>query len=1241
VGDLGVREEPRERVRTATPTTTAPEVARAAMAPALGNAATARLLTGGGPGLASAARPGGNAAVSRAVQRAGEGPGQAPEGFSGRMASAEAGTAIPDQARQTLEASFGTSLAGVRLHVGGTSASLAEEVGARAFTVGQDVYFGRGEYDPGSSGGYELLAHEVTHTLQQGGGVAKASTTVSDPGDASEREAESVARQVGADRGRVLAAPRPGPSVVARDATDVIPDFILDGIKSALSVTPGYLVLSQVMGKDPITGKANTVSREQMLETLLTFGPFGAGVAPVLKAADVLGQVVTLVTGTMGEHNLTLARVEHDIGQAWDEVSVTKGIDGNTAVVRKYLDAIIHDVKAFVSALVDKVIEIVRSVAADVAEPYLEKPAIKPTWDLARKVLHQDPLRGTEVNAPTVEILGDFLTLIGETERLAQMKERGTLQETADWLDTQFGTFASIAGELLQLFRDAWAAIQPQNLPNLINALGPLADRAFALVKRIGSFAATVIGKVLELVKKSLLGWLSTNAHKLPGFHLMTVIIERNPFTGEAVPRTAENLIKGFITLMPNGEATYDQLAQSGVIADAAGRITSAMTRLGISWDMVTSTFHAVWDSLSLQDLLAPVAAFERILGKFGEPLGRILEFVTEVVKVVVELVLKLMNFPSDLLGKIINNAMQAIEDIKKDPVAFLTNMLQALKAGFTGFFDEILTFLLQGLTSWLFRGLGQIGITIPPDVSLKSILDLALQVLGITVETLWQKLGKKIGPEKAAKLRAGLDMLGDAWAFIKDVQEGGVAAIWQHLKDKLDGLWDMLLAAAEKWIMTQIIEKITAKLISMLDPTGIMAIVNSFIAFFKAIQSAIDYLRDILMIVDEYVSTFAQVAAGNIMPGAEKIKQGLGHAVPVAIGFLANQVGLGNVPEKIVEIIGGFRQLIDEALDWLLDKAFELGGAALNALGIGGGPAQGPPAPVKPEDQIHEHFDLGGQDHQIYIDPTGQLMVASDPTPAEQYATLKGLYTQFRALPPDTPSPQKRSIIQQMIALVKADPTMIALLAGEKLGDPPNLGEVGPHGTQTKRFQPPSGQAKFAPLWELESEHVIPKQFLGSFFDTLRPILEQQGITGMPKISDTEYDELNTVLLYEVASDLKTRGIGGDTSTIAGLGRRYGQKIVTLRAEHQPGQPITDGELDAHSLYADMARLFHAVHGRTKTAVTQEWTQRAQQRGWAPGDAEGAAKLAAVQAKVDEAFAKQLPQIVSLLEERISSISE
>src|SRR5688572_981508 len=295
------------------------------------------------------------------------------------------------------------------------------------------------------------------------------------------------------------------------------------------------------------------------------------------------------------------------------------------------------------------------------------------------------------------------------------------------------------------------------------------------------------------------------------------------------------------------------------------------------------------------------------------------------------------MNFPSDLLASIVANVAAAISDISRDPVRFLLNLLEALKLGFTGFFDHILTYLVQGLAAWLFRGLGQIGITIPSDLSFQSILTLVLQVLGLTIEHLWEKLGEHIGPERVAMIRGAIDRLGEAWAFIQDVQERGLIAIWEYIASQLSNLWDTLLGMAQEWIMTTIITNVVARLLSLLDPTGVMAVVNSFIAFFNAVQSAIEYLRDILEIVNRYVTTLAQIAAGNITPGAQMLEQGLAAAIPIAIGFLANQVGIGNIPEKIVEIIGRLRDLVDQALDWLIAQALRLGQAALNALGLGG----------------------------------------------------------------------------------------------------------------------------------------------------------------------------------------------------------------------------------------------------------------------------------------------------------------
>jgi hypothetical protein len=72
--------------------------------------------------------------------------------------------------RASMEPRFGTNLGGVRIHNGTEAATAARSVNANAFTVGQDIFFGPGRYDPHSAEGRRLLMHELSHTVQQSGG---------------------------------------------------------------------------------------------------------------------------------------------------------------------------------------------------------------------------------------------------------------------------------------------------------------------------------------------------------------------------------------------------------------------------------------------------------------------------------------------------------------------------------------------------------------------------------------------------------------------------------------------------------------------------------------------------------------------------------------------------------------------------------------------------------------------------------------------------------------------------------------------------------------------------------------------------------------------------------------------------------------------------------------------------------------------------------------------------------------
>ncbi|MEO7232695.1 MAG: DUF4157 domain-containing protein [Polaromonas sp.] len=80
------------------------------------------------------------------------------------------GSALPPSTRSFMESRFGHDFSGVRVHHGAHAETLSQQVNARAFTVGQDIFFGRSEYAPSSQQGQRLLAHELTHVVQQSSG---------------------------------------------------------------------------------------------------------------------------------------------------------------------------------------------------------------------------------------------------------------------------------------------------------------------------------------------------------------------------------------------------------------------------------------------------------------------------------------------------------------------------------------------------------------------------------------------------------------------------------------------------------------------------------------------------------------------------------------------------------------------------------------------------------------------------------------------------------------------------------------------------------------------------------------------------------------------------------------------------------------------------------------------------------------------------------------------------------------
>jgi hypothetical protein len=118
------------------------------------------------------------------------------------QAAGSSGTPLPAELRERFEGSLGADLSGVRVHTGEASAEANDAVGAKAYATGQDIHFGAGQYDPTSSDGQFLIAHEVAHTVQQQGDApaTQFKLDVSTAGDAHELEADHAAHAMVAGR---------------------------------------------------------------------------------------------------------------------------------------------------------------------------------------------------------------------------------------------------------------------------------------------------------------------------------------------------------------------------------------------------------------------------------------------------------------------------------------------------------------------------------------------------------------------------------------------------------------------------------------------------------------------------------------------------------------------------------------------------------------------------------------------------------------------------------------------------------------------------------------------------------------------------------------------------------------------------------------------------------------------------------------------------------------------------------
>jgi len=190
-----------------------------------------------------------------------------------------AGHALDPQARAFIEPRLGHDFSQVRVHTGAIAASSAAALNANAYTVGRDVVFAAGKYAPGSREGRRLIAHELTHVVQQDRGGTPApmfAKAISHPSDSTEREAVHASNVV-ADGGSYQPRLSADAALQGDLGGGAIAGIVGGAVAAGAAIGLGIAALAGAFGSRRFSiTQANTDGTPYSSDVNITFNPAGS-----------------------------------------------------------------------------------------------------------------------------------------------------------------------------------------------------------------------------------------------------------------------------------------------------------------------------------------------------------------------------------------------------------------------------------------------------------------------------------------------------------------------------------------------------------------------------------------------------------------------------------------------------------------------------------------------------------------------------------------------------------------------------------------------------------------------------------------------------------------------------------------------------------------------------------------------------------------------------------------------------
>ncbi|WP_019498218.1 DUF4157 domain-containing protein [Pseudanabaena sp. PCC 6802] len=401
------------------------------------------------------------------IQRKAEGqPNVASNVAADIQTSMASGSPLPLSVRQFMEPRFQANFSNVKIHTGDKSAKLNRQLNAQAFTVGNQIFFGKDKFQPEQSEGKELIAHELTHTIQQGAAIQRS-------------EDVAIAQQ--------------SPTQVQRLGLSDALNYFAD----KANLIPGFRMFTIVLGVNPINMSSVDRSAANILRAIVEFIPGGGFITQALDNHGVFEKVGNWVEQQIQTLGLVGSVIKQAIAKFLDSLSWSDILD---------LGGVWERAKRIFTEPIDRIINFAKGLITGILK-FVKDAILKPLaalaqgtrgYDLLKAILGEDPITGEPVPRNADTLIGGFMKLIGQEEVWENIKKGNAIARAWAWFQ---GALEGLMGFVRTVPRKIVDTITSLTIQDIVTVAGAFTKIVSAFVNIATDFISWGIKQVISLLE--------------------------------------------------------------------------------------------------------------------------------------------------------------------------------------------------------------------------------------------------------------------------------------------------------------------------------------------------------------------------------------------------------------------------------------------------------------------------------------------------------------------------------------------------------------------------------------------------------------------------------------------------------------------------------------------------------------------------------------------------------------------